>query len=92
MLLNIQISINDKLWIADTRYNKPLEFVVDSLNIYEDKNGLQICAHGYRDSGYTNFKLPKSYSLKHFGKRVIFKTKDDANKNLRNIKGKGELI
>lgn len=88
MRINIELPCKsgDKVWIADKELNKVLKFEVNCIKIFEDN----VTAHGWRESGCGKFNIPIEYSLKHFNKRVVFKTKAKAKQWLEQSKLRGE--
>ncbi|MDF2880136.1 MAG: hypothetical protein K0R54_693 [Clostridiaceae bacterium] len=83
-VIEFPCKVGDIVWIADERYKKPLSFKINCIKIFEDN----ITAHGYRESGWGKFNIPIEYSLKNFGKRVIFATKKEASKEIKRLKDK----
>lgn len=78
-IINLPCKVGDKVFIADKEQNKVLSFEIDCIKVFEDN----ITAHGYRQAGWAKFNIPIEYSLKNFGKRIIFKTRKEAKNGLK---------
>jgi len=77
MKLELPCKVGDVVWIADKKNNKVFRFEIDCIKIFKDN----ITAHGWRE--FEHWNVPREYSLKYFGKRVIFATKEEAEKSIR---------